>query len=136
MNMDTMEIMTVLAQSTAFVALSFVAVIGVKYFYKRSAMMRTMFFIDHSPRLNDLPVASGLPSLALFGIFVVFAQAWLAVPLMIVGVMLWNVRQELVRYDLNRVAGDRDDDVCLRTGNRSGPLLLDVEKADKVCFRR
>ena len=100
--MNTNTIFEVASQASVFALLAVVAMIFVKYFYKRSAMMRTVMFIDHAPKLKDLPVGSGFPSVVLFGAFVIAAQIWLIVPLMIVGVVLWNVAQESARYNLDR----------------------------------
>lgn len=100
--MDTNTVFEIATQASTFAVLGIVAMTFVKYFFKRSAMMRTVMFIEHSPKLKDLPVGSGFPSIVLFGVFVVLAQVWMIVPLMIVGVVLLNVLQESVRYDLDR----------------------------------
>lgn len=95
-------ILEVSIQAALFTMVGLLAIVLVKYFFKRSAMMRTVMFIDHAPKLKDLPVGSGIPSLVLFGAFVVLAQGWLVVPVMVIGVVLFNVKQEISRYDLDR----------------------------------
>ena len=96
--MDT--IYQISLQASTFLTFGIIAMVFVKYSFKRAAMLRTVMFIDHSPRLSELPIGSGVPSIILLGVLVLCSQAWIAIPVMVLGVALFNVRQEMRRYDL------------------------------------